>query len=291
MSDNQDYQAGYRGGQFHHGMDRAEYERGKGQKDLEDTLGGGNRPVEVPGVAFTLLLIFPLIWTVYPVLGVTILIVPSVIMMVFLAFKQQMWGILFAFVLGVFSFFPGMKLEAKASQFTVYRWVRGILRIVFSFGAIVIFGSGSDLHDRYFTLSKAQPGALVGGFLGSVIVYLIFQRLDLIYFPALKEIKKMQEQLARGERPARPLLKRMFFGFCWFIPVMVVLSIIVGIALRCCMDGESARQTFIQKYGPITGGINVLIWYLLCLTGKLPGTGKFMFIQRHEEDLRNIDTK
>lgn len=34
MSDNKDYQAGYRGDQFHHGMGRSEYERGKGQKKM-----------------------------------------------------------------------------------------------------------------------------------------------------------------------------------------------------------------------------------------------------------------
>lgn len=71
MSD-QDFNSGYRGNQFHHGMDRTEYERGKSQKDLENTLPG-NQKVEVPGVAYTLILVSPFLFTVYPVLGFTIL--------------------------------------------------------------------------------------------------------------------------------------------------------------------------------------------------------------------------
>lgn len=290
MSDNQDYRAGYRGGQFHHGMDRIAYDEGKAQKDLENTLSGaGGQKTEVNGVAFTLILIAPLIWMVYPFLGVTILAIPLTVCAILTALKIHQFAVLLVgFVLMVFAFFPGMTLEAKASQFSVYRWIRGVLRIVLSFGATVIFGSGADLHDRYFTLSKAQPGAIVGGFFVAVMAYLTFQRLDLLYFPALKEIKKMQEKLARGERPTRPLLKRMFFGFCWFIPVVMVLNLFINIGARVFIEDNAGRADFYARFNDLILGVNAVIWYLLCLTGKLPGTGKYMFIQRHEEDLKQI---
>lgn len=282
-----DYETGYRGHQFHHGMDRAEYERGKAQKELIDTLGGAGKKTEVDGVTFTLLLVAPLIWMVYPVLGFTLIGVCAAV--VFIANLLPIHGaikFLIGVIVCVMSFFWGAVLEAKVSQVTVYRWIRGVLRIIFAFGATVVFGSGADLHDRHFT---PQPGAIVGGFFVAVIAYLAFQRMDLIYFPAKAEIKKMQEKLARGERPTRPLLKRMFFGACWLIPVVMVLNLVVNIGARMAMQDAVRRQDFYDDFNAIIFCGNAVIWYALCFTGKLPGTGKYMFNQRHEEDLRQME--
>lgn len=284
--DSQDYNAGYRGHQFHHGMDRGEYERGKGQKELEDTLGGAGRAATpVDGVSFTLLLVAPFIWMVYPVLGVTIMVAPAIVVLICLALKMQgLWPFFFAFILGVLSFFPGMQFEGRASQFVVYRWIRGILRIVFSFVAITGLIAGKHTH----SFNDIPPGAYVGGFFGAVIAYLTFQRLDLIYFRATAEIKKMQEQLARGERPQRPILKRLFFGFCWFIPVMMILNLIINVGARLGIEDNIERKEFYEHYGAIIFGVNAVIWYALCFLGKLPGTGKYMFNARHEEDLKSL---
>lgn len=193
MSDNQDYQSGYRGHQFHHGMDRVEYERGQGQKQPENDLAqmaGGGQKTEVPGVAFTLLLVAPFIWMVYPVLGGD-------------HHGRSHWNCRDLFRLetpgmGIFPcvypgrlfFFPGMKLEAKASQSTVYRWVRGILRILLPFMAMAGAAARKNGHIDF---NQIPPGTIVGAFFGSVVIYLIFQRLDLICFPALKEIKKCRK--------------------------------------------------------------------------------------------------
>jgi hypothetical protein len=106
-----------------------------------------------------------------------------------------------------------------------------------------------------------------------------------MYFPAQAEIRKMQEQLKKGKRPSRPLAKRMFFGFCWFVPVMVILTLIAGIVLRLFMEVPADRKAFTAQYGAIIGGINIIIWYLLCLIGKLPGTGKYMFSKEREENM------
>lgn len=280
-----DYQTGYRGGQYHHGMDRSEYTRGKDQKDLENTLGGGGQKTEVSGVAFTLLLIAPMIWMVYPVLGFTLLAIFAACVGLFgMVLHWQVAGFIIGTILCVASFFWGMKLEYKVSQFTAYRWIRGILRIVLAFMFTVVFASGKDMHDR-FMLSQAQPGAIVLGFFVAVMVYLIMQRLDLLYFPARAEIKKMKEQIARGERPKRPILKRLFFGFCWFIPAMMILNLIVNIVVRLMMEEPSQRQTFYGQYNVLITSINAGIWYVLCLLGILPGTGKYMLTKEQVEAL------
>jgi hypothetical protein len=284
MSEN-DYQTGYRGGQFHHGMDRAEYDRGRGQKELEDTLGGAGQKTPVNGVAFTLLFIAPFIWMVYPILGFTILAVFAGFVFLFRALHvAPQWGFLIAVIPCIMSFFWGMMLEAKASQVTVYRWIRGILRVLFSFVGITALSAGG----KSATFSDIQPAGFVGGFFGTVIIYLIFQRMDLIYFPALAEIKKMQEKLARGERPTRPLLKRMFFGFCWFIPLVMVLNLFINIGARLGIEDNMARQGFYDHYNTPILIVNSVIWYVLCLIGKLPGTGKYLFIERHENDIRKM---
>ncbi|MBL8012834.1 MAG: hypothetical protein JNN05_03205, partial [Candidatus Omnitrophica bacterium] len=255
MSDNQDYQAGYRGNQFHHGMDRAAYESGKSQKETEDAvarMAPGGQPVVVDGVSFTLLLVAPFIWMVYPVLGVTILAAPAVVVLICLSLNiQGLWAFLIAFILGVVSFFPGMSFEARVSQFAIYRWIRGVLRILFSFVAVSALAA-SKHHPRSF--SDIPADAMAWGFFGAVIAYLIFQRMDLIYFRSHKEIKKFQQQLAKGERPIRPMAKRLFFGFCWFIPVMIVLSLVVGLGLRMLTDEPSQREAFTKNCGPIAGG-------------------------------------
>lgn len=285
MSDNPDYTSGYRGDQFHHGMDRNEYERGRSQKELIETLGGGNKKIEVDGPTFGLILASPFVWMVYPVMGFTMMgVVAGLVLLAKISPIHPAVEFLIAIFPAVMSFFWGMKLEGMVSQFTVYRWIRGILRIVFSFGLIAGLAAGKDVQ----SFNDIPAGALVGGFFGAVIAYLTFQRLDLIYFRSNKEIKKFKEQLAKGERPKRPMLKRLFFGFCWFIPVMVVLTLIVAIVLRTFLGHVDGREAFTKQYGPMVGGINVVIWYLLCLTGKLPGTGKYMFNERHEEDIRQL---
>lgn len=284
-----DYESGYRGNQFHHGMDRAAYEAGKAKKEEIEAIGrmaGGGQPVEVPGVAFTLLLVAPLIWMVYPLLGVTIMIVPAVIIAIFSAFKQLGWGLFLAFILGVASFIPGMKLEGKVSQLTVYRWFRGIMRIVLPF--LGIAGAAASKNGN-IDLNSIPPGAIVGGFFASVITYLVFQRLDLIYFPAAKEIKKMQTMLAKGERPQRPMIKRVFFGFCWLIPTVVILAVLEMVVIRLFMNATEGRELF-NQIRPILACVNFVIWLALFMIGKLPGTGKYMFNKRHEEDIRNLET-
>jgi hypothetical protein len=279
MSEN-DYNAGYRGDQFHHGMDRAEYERGQGQKELENTLGGAGKKTEVPGVAYTLILVSPFIWMVYPIMGFTIYAVVGGTVLLFRALHvPKEWGIFIGLIPFAMSFIWGMALEYKASQVKLYRGIRDLMRVGFAFLVPVAY----VLYDRAFT--EEEAGVLGICFFVAVIVYITFQRLDLLYFPAQKEIKKMQDQLKKGERPRRPMMKRLVFGFCWFVPVMVLLTLADGLVLMQFMKESSQRAAFTKQYGIIIGSTNCAIWYLLCLLGKLPGTGKYTFSKANEENL------
>ncbi|MGE0267130.1 MAG: hypothetical protein AB7S78_01560 [Candidatus Omnitrophota bacterium] len=280
---NDDYNAGYRGGQYHHGMDSGEYNRGKSQKALEDTLGGAGKKVEVPGVAYTLILVSPFIWMVYPVMGLMIYAAVGGTVLLFRALHvPKEWGIFIGLIPFAMSFFWGMILENKVSQIKLYRWYRDAQRVCLAFVVPVVL----VMRDGAFTADEA--GALGVCFFAAVIIFITFQRMDLIYFPALKEIKKMQEQLKKGERPKRPLMKRLVFGFCWFVPVMVILTLADGLVLMQFMKEASQREAFTKQYGIIVGSINCAIWYGLCLLGKLPGTGKYTFSKEYEENLKGL---
>jgi len=284
-----DYQAGYHGDQFHHGMDSAEYHRGKSQKELEDTLGGAGKKTEVPGVAYTIFLIAPMIWIVYPVLGITLYAVcAGVYLLVKLLHIAAHWGVILGLILAVMSFFWGYTLEKKASQFTVYRWIRGFIRIAAPLCSVLFIATtGGNL--RLATLNDFEPSAIVGGFFIAVIAYLIFQRLDLIYFPAMSKIKKMQEQIKKGERPQRPKLKRLFYGICWLIPTVLILTLLEGVAIRLFLNVSEGRELF-TRLRPILACINFVIWFVLLLISKLPGTGKYVFSKEHEDDVMQIET-
>lgn len=284
-----DYNAGYRGDQFHHGMDRDAYERGKADKEFIASIGKGGPPVEINGVSFTLLMIAPMIWMIYPALGFTLWAVAVGCYFLFTALHVPMhWGFILGFILCVMSFLLGIVLEQKASQAVVYRWFRGLVRIGAPLLFVFVGLSGDSPSDFQFFIKEVEPVALVVGFFIAVIAYLIYQRLDLIYFPAMKEIKKIQEQLNKGERPQRSMGKRLFYGFCWFIPVMVVLTLALGLVLMQFMTEASQREDFTKQYGIIFGSINCAIWYLLCLLGILPGTGKYSFSKAREEGLLDV---
>ena len=83
------------------------------------------------GVAYTIVLMAPFLYLVYPVLGFTILGV--VLGLVFLFINTPLpigLELIVGLILGVMSFFLGYKLEARASQYKVYRFVRGAFRSV-----------------------------------------------------------------------------------------------------------------------------------------------------------------
>lgn len=295
MNDNKDYQAGYRGDQFHHGMDRATYDAGKAAKENLDAIGrmaGGGEKTEIPGVAFTLILIAPMIWMVYPALGMTIwaAVAACYLLLIHVLNMPSHWAVLLGFILCVMSFVPGMVLEQKASQAPLYRGFRALVRIGAPLIFFVIGVSGRGPSDMQIVIKDTEPGAIGAWLCIAVIAYFIYQRLDLLYFPARDKIRKLQEKINKGERPTRSMGKRMAYGLCWFVPVMVVLTVIYYIVIRCTVESPSEQITVSKKYGPIVGPINAAVWYLLCLLGVLPGTGKYMFSKTREERLMQIET-
>jgi hypothetical protein len=138
--------------------------------------------VDISGVGYTLLLISPFLYMVYPTLGVTLfgsfLVVLTVTHWLHV---PDFPAILLLFALCVASFFPGMKLEVMASQFKIYRALRVPWRMVnfFSLPVIINYGRHADSFD------KASGPALFAGIVLAILMHFILQKADRLYFPVL----------------------------------------------------------------------------------------------------------
>ncbi|MBP9854943.1 MAG: hypothetical protein KBD53_08760 [Candidatus Omnitrophica bacterium] len=239
-------------------------------------------------IDYTLILIIPVLWIVYPIVG--FLIWGVVIGIVFLfrtLHVPAMWAVILGFIPFIMSFFWGMVLEKIASQNVIYRWIRTILR-VFLFFVFILLLSGKDAPNADpETLKFATPEAIILAFFMTVLFHLLFQKLDRIYFPVTAEMKRLTDLIQKGERPQRKLLKRLFYGFIWFVPMMMICKFAVWIMVNQLLKDADVK-VFYEHYGRLTDLFNFGIWYLLCLLGRLPGTGKYLFSQKSEEFVRRI---
>lgn len=232
---------------------------------------------EVNAVHFTLLLVSPVLFIVYPILGLLILAVFGAC--VFAARALPLPGPL-EFIVGaiicIVSFFPGMALEKGFSQSNLYRWLRAIWRVLNAFCWTVLFASGADPRSAGpNALDRVTPGALLTAVVVAILVPLLFSRLDRVYFPNRKEEQRHAEQVAQGLGIKRPIGMRILFGLIWLIPTMVVLNLLVRLLVELTHSGPESVHAFYQKAGAIVEIGDIIVWFLLCLFGLLPGTGRY----------------
>ena len=184
----QDYKAGQSGIPFSVGMNREDYDAGAAIKRTKDgILGVGAGPkVEVPGVAYTLILVAPILLFVYPVLGLTIFgTLAGVIALAMALPTPKEAEALVGFVLCVAAFFPGYFLERKASQLGIYRLLRtgwrlagpvAVMMFDFNDGRLSFIGPGA--------ITRASGAGLFADAVALLIVSFVCSLLDRLYFPA-----------------------------------------------------------------------------------------------------------
>jgi hypothetical protein len=270
-----DFKAGREGQLIQPGMNKRDFDAGVAQRkaDQEAAIAAFVGPkVEVPGVAYTLIIASPLLPFVYPVLG---LVVNGTFIGVMVAASlvpgSKNWGMPLGFLLGIVSFFPGLWLEARASQVTLYRVARTSWRIL---GPVIV----ALLAQFDATGVRLQPNAS-GGALGSglgigLIVHFVCSMLDQLYFPVKSHVLKQREQVAKGIRPTRPLIKRLVYGGLWFIPIFILSNLVIMLGVRMFTSDRDVYEAFRASYSTIVYVVDGVLWYLLCLFGILPGTGK-----------------
>jgi hypothetical protein len=259
-----DVEAGLAGKPYQPGMSLEDYERG-----VRMRVGP---KVEVPGVAYALIIASPLLPLVYPVLGIVVNgTFAGVTLLASRVSGVGNWGFLIGFLAGIASFFPGLRLEARATQVTLYRIARASWRILAPVGV----ASLARFDESGFLLEpNASGGAVGGGIAIGLIVFFVCGLLDRLYFPVKAQVLKEREQLDKGIRPTRPLIKRLVYGALWLIPIFVLSNVVVMIGVRMFTADRAVYDAFYASYSPIIYVVGGVLWCVLCSLGILPGTGK-----------------
>ena len=153
----------------------------------------------VSGVGFTILLMAPFLWMPYPVLGLTLIGVFGAIVTVMRWLHVPSGpAVLIGLLPCVMAFFWAMALEAKASQFSSYRWFRTAWRplIAFVFGSAL--GTTGDI--RTAQPDKLTAAGIIIGLVAAFLAHKLFRAMDRIYFrvPEL-EHKELEQAVARGK--------------------------------------------------------------------------------------------
>ena len=266
----------YRSGQLHNeaGVYKPGGEGGGESKATSESLITAPK-VEIDGAAFTLLLTSPLLFTVFPVWGLSLW---AAGFGVFWLLSLTPFHVGIAVVGGVAAwfaaFFLGIRVEHAASQFAIYRMIRTVGRWVTPFLFVIWMGtSNGSLETMGQLVNRASPGTFFGGILASILAHFVFRKADRIYFPVAKEVAKMQELAARGESLKRGFGKRVVYSLLWIVPVVALSNLTIRGVVGLIMD-DADRVAFYARYSPFVILASLAIWLVLSITGLLPGTGR-----------------
>lgn len=288
-----DYQTGYRGGQYHHGMDRAEYDRGQGQKDLENTLSGGGRTSSSGGGSLLgLVFIAPLMFMTYPAGGISALCILGGVSRLLDVFHVPPFTISLICVAVAFpTLFAAIWLEKKASMNIIYRVFRLIWRTVvcgmaiFAGSLISSLGIAKQRINLDLILQNLDQsgGALLWTALLMTGLFWFLRKADRAYFPTTGVVEQNSDANVKATTVIKPngAPKRILMSVIWFIPVALGTHLIIRLLVDAYFgstqsdpDTEILRKAFYQKNLIFIYIADVMVWLLVSIKGILPGTGK-----------------
>jgi hypothetical protein len=268
-------------------MDWKSYEDGKlgippgPNTDMDSYMAGkqgGEMKTGVPGVAFTILIMAPFLFLVYPVLGLSLLAITlAALAAVAWAPIPMVLKAVAGLILYVAAFFPAYKVERKASQIAPYRMLRKWFRLFNAFVATVLMRSGAAFSGSgidKFDFNKAPPDTLFFGIAVAILVHFVFRTLDRLYFPVHAEVRKIRDMAAKGIPLQRRSRTRLWYSLLWVVPFVAILNLIIRGFVSGVTDSPQERVAFYQQYSVFVYGIDFLAWFTCCAVGILPGTGK-----------------
>jgi hypothetical protein len=263
----QDVHAGLAGKPFQQGMNYDDYERGVRQR-----LG---EKVEVPGIAYTLIFASPLLLITHPVLGLACNGGFALAALLAAWAGAKTAALLIGFFVGIAAFFPGLWLEARASQVSLYRVARTGWRILAPVvPAILVHFDESGFRFRPDALSEASGEMVGAGILTGLVIHFVCRLLDKLYFPVKAHVLKEREEVARGIQPTRSLVKRLVFCALWIVPIYILCKVAFMIGVRVLVEDVRSVEAFNASYSTIVYAVSGVVWALSCLFGILPGTSK-----------------
>lgn len=244
-----------------------------GQQERHQPVGP---KVAVPGSAFTLIVVSPLIWVVYPVLGFTAMAAFAVPILLSGGWNAAGPGaFVLGIILGVVAFFKGLTFEARASQFLPYRVIRMVMRWAGALVARFTSATTMDLNPLHIDINKAPPATLFTGLILVFIVHYVFRTIDRLYFPVWKHVEANYAVESAGGRLRRPLAKRILYTILWIIPGFALLNLAIRLVVDFVTDGPAARIAFYHQYESWVYVADFAVWILLAVTGILPGTSRY----------------
>ncbi len=197
MSDD-DYKMGQQGLRWSPGMDKHDYERGKAAKEDADYAAAHAPRGSVDGPGIVGLVMAPILAIMYPVAGVIMLaLMVGTALLVDLLPRSVGFGKFLIFVVAfILALVPALKAEHKASEYTLYRGFRSVLRLGWLGFLVVMALIGADRdHDFDRALSHAPPSTLLWTLVIFGLMVWLFPKFDRLFFPvrdayAIKEEKK-----------------------------------------------------------------------------------------------------
>jgi len=267
-------------------MDTTSHEHGRlgippgPNTNMDDYLAGKraaedrkNAPID--GAGFTLLVMSPLLFTVFPVWGLSLYAAGGgVFWLLSLVAPNSAMAILGGLAAAFAAFFFGIRLERVASQFSVYRMVRAVSRWITPFLFVIWMGTSNGSFETMGQLvDRASPGTFFAGILAAILSHFVFRKADQIYFPVATQVRKMEELAARGESLKRGFGKRLLYSLLWIVPVVAASNLTIRLVVGSIMD-DVDRVAFYAHYSNFVILASLTIWLVLSVSGILPGTGR-----------------
>ena len=228
------------------------------------------------GVGFGMFLLSPFLFLLYLGLGLTLWAAVGVTVLLGAVVPVPI-GVLvvLGIVLYVLAWLPGLKLERGLSQIKPYRLVRGTVRLVVPLALVV-----------WMVASNQYSGpAMALAILAIVPFHLLCRLFDRLYFPVWSEVKRKSAMAQQAIPDTRPLIKRIFYAVVWMIPFIAIVQLLVLATAGLLGGGRDETLEIISPIRNYLGPAAMLLWLILSLTGKLPGTG------RHRRSFVNYESQ
>ena len=244
-------------------QERADAERWNAKPDSGWAPPAPKNPIN--GVGFGLVLMSPWLFLLYLGLGLTLWAAVGVTALLGMVFRLS-WVVLVivGLVLYVLAWIPGLKLERSLSQVKTYRLVRGTVRLVLPIVAVVWMIASNQFSGPAMTFAM----------LAIVPFHLLCRLFDRLYFPVWAEVRKKAEMAQQGIADKRPAIKRILYAVVWLIPFIAIIQLLVLITASLFGGGRDETLEIVSPLRNYLVPAAMLLWLILSLTGKLPGTAR-----------------
>jgi hypothetical protein len=252
---NDDYKVGQQGLRYDRSMNKADYDRGKADREDQAAQTAGSR-TEVPGGGIGLIFMSPILAIMYPLVTLTIGISGGVLWLLteHLPPRFDTPRLIVSIAVLLVAFWFSFKVERVASESKIYRHIRNVFRVVVIGLATFEFMLGWRPGQVFQTsMDHAPPSSLFAALVAAGLMLWLGPGLDRFFFPVRDARAIKQEAKFAGKtsveideiKHAETRSRLKFFG--------VWLAGTIGLI-------------FALPQAPVA--LDALGWFVLCWLGK-----------------------